>query len=168
MELNELMKHLQDEFEQFKKHHARRVDALEAKLSRPGVNLPSAGGAEDSEHHKAFVRYLRTGDLSELREKAMSIGSDPDGGFTVPKDLAEEIAKVALLFSPMRQLATVRKVSRAAYAQIVSTNAAGGEWLGETDTRNETTTPTFAEVKPTSGGLGAIAPVTRWLLEDST
>jgi HK97 family phage major capsid protein len=53
------------------------------------------------------------------------------------------------------------------FVQVIATNFAGTEWLAETGTRNNTATPSLARVKPPSGGLSAVAPISNWLLNDS-
>jgi HK97 family phage major capsid protein len=144
----------------------KQIDEVQKKAQRVGYGVPDESAIES----KAFARFLRSGDDRELREiqvKGMDSVSGPDGGYTCPPSLSREIQRVAMLYSPMRSLARVVKADRANYAAIVSLDAAGAEWLGETDTRNDTATPALAEVKPPSGELSSVAPVTRWLLEDS-
>ena len=48
------------------------------------------------EHKAAFDSYIRKGaetDLRQLEAKAMSIGSDPDGGYLVPEQVEAEVGK---------------------------------------------------------------------------
>jgi HK97 family phage major capsid protein len=145
----------------------RQVNELEAQANRRQLGL---GGLETSKavdpaEQKALERYLRAGDASEL--KAMGLGSDPSGGYAVTPQVSADIARVALDYSPLRQLAASVAVSRADYKRLISTSAMGAEWRGETATRSETTTPAFATISPPSGEVSSVVPITRWLLEDA-
>jgi HK97 family phage major capsid protein len=161
--------------------HAAMVKTFDAARSmRDGAGIaeiiasrkaPAAAvvSPETAERRKAFTAFLRTGDATALRTvtKGMSIGSDPDGGYTCPPELANEILTIAQNYSPLRNIARVVGVSRANYKAIISTTLAGAEWRAETDTRNDTGSPTLAEIAPPSGELSSVAPVTNWLLNDS-
>ena len=147
----------------------KEVDELQKRAQRPGAGRDQSD-AHAAEHTKAVLRWMKTGDateLHELRAKSMSISSDADGGYSVSDELDRMIQKVALRHSPMRALANVVRASTGAYEKIVSTTQAGAEWVSESGTRNETATPQLASVKPAGGGLSAVAPVTNWLLNDS-
>ena len=133
----------------------KEVDELAKKVGRPRAGPEQS---EAVEHRKAFARFLKTG------EKSMSIASDENGGYSVPDELDREIAKVALQHSAMRGLANVVRANSGAYERIVSISAAGAEWVSESGTRSETATPQLGSVRPSGGGLSAVAPVTNWLL----
>lgn len=77
------------------------------------------------------------------------------GGFALPEQIERQIARLSVDISPMRQMATVRTVGTSDYKELFDINGAGFEWLGETDTRNQTNTPDLAEVSPTFGMASA-------------
>jgi len=69
-----------------------RIDELQAKIQRPAV--PDTDKAKNEAINKAQDLYLRKGwnSLSEdMRAKAMSEGSDADGGFFVTPDTSGRI-----------------------------------------------------------------------------
>ena len=68
--------------------------------------------------------------------------------------------------SPIRQIATVRTVGSPDYKELFDVNGAGFEWLGETDTRNQTNTPDLAEVAPTFGMASAKPQASEESLDD--
>lgn len=150
----------------------KQVDEIQKRAQRIGGYAPSEGddGAKAA-HREAFAAFLRKGDVGQihaLQTKArLQIAVEADGGFTVPEDMAKEIAVIALNYSPIRKLADVRATSRADFAMLINTGSAGAEWRGESEVRNETATPKFSQVKPAHGELSAIAPITQWLLSDS-
>ena len=97
----------------------RQLDQLVLKAQRP----PMGGDREtlnldQLEHKAAFDAYLRSGDehsMRSLESKAMSGGSDTDGGVLVPDELSNEIGRRLTALSPIRALATVRQVSGSVY-----------------------------------------------------
>ena len=81
-----------------------RIDQLETAFNRPATSGVSKGmnyksGLNDEialEHKEAFVNYVRKGvesDLAFLEKKALSVGTDADGGFLVTPQMSERISK---------------------------------------------------------------------------
>jgi len=68
--------------------------------------------------------------------------------------------------SPIRSLATVRTVGTPDYKELIDVNGAAFEWIGETDTRNQTNTPDLAEIAPTFGMASAKPQATEESLDD--
>jgi HK97 family phage major capsid protein len=79
------------------------------------------------------------------------------GGFALPEIIEQQIARLSVDISPIRQIATVRTVGSPDYKELFDINGAGFEWVGETGTRNQTNTPDLAEVAPTFG-MGSAKP----------
>jgi HK97 family phage major capsid protein len=68
----------------------RRLDQLSLKGARPALAADSAARPQPSEHKSAFDAYVRSGESDGLRQietKAMSVGSNADGGYLVPVEL---------------------------------------------------------------------------------
>ena len=135
----------------------RRRPALEA----PAAVLPSAG-------QKAWARYMRQGDASQLIEaKQLSAGSGPDGGFTAPDETAHEITRLLQDASPMRQIAEVRTVGSSSFKKPISRGGAAAGWAAETAARPETQTPTLDLIAFPAAELYAMPAATQTLLDDS-
>ena len=67
------------------------LDALVLKNQRPSLGSSVASSIAEVEHKSGFETYIRSGDehgLRSVEEKAMSVGSDPDGGYLVPDELS--------------------------------------------------------------------------------
>lgn len=95
-------------------------------------------------HYKsALGSYLRKNNAgSSLEEiKALSVGSDPDGGFAVPPDLSGRIVSLIHETSPVRQVANVVTIGSDALEGISDLNQATSGWIGETQERDDTDTP---------------------------
>ncbi len=122
------------------------------------------------EHKSAWSAYLRRGDLSALTQfeaKALSVGSDPDGGYTAPPELDRMIEQRLRQVSPMREIATVRTTGANVFKKPISLTAAGTGWVAETGARAQTSTPTLALLEFPTSELYANLAATQTLLDDS-
>ena len=165
-EVTKLIEASNQSFETFQISIKARLDSLENKNAR--TNRPNFGNGEiksmDSPEVKAFDRYLRTGDSTEI--KSLSIGSGPDGGFAVPRVIDGLIESVALKYSPIRQYATVQKISTSDFHKLVNKRGWGASWVGETDARPATTSAQLADIAPPMGDLYANPQATQYMLDD--
>lgn len=149
------------------------LDALTLKQARPhlGAARESAAGAlAQREHKSAFDVYVRAGESAGLRAleaKAMSIGSNPDGGYLVPVEIEKEIGERLTNISPIRSIAGVREVSSSIYKKPFMTSGPAVGWVGETDSRPQTTSPTLDSLSFPAMELYAMPAATATLLEDA-
>ncbi|MCO5073516.1 MAG: phage major capsid protein [Rhizobiaceae bacterium] len=146
----------------------RALDRLTLKKLRPG--LASAGLPMPSEHKQAFEEYVRNGDDRQLRAldtKSMSYGSGQDGGYLVPDETETEIGKRLATLSPIRSIASVRKVSAAVLKKPFAITGPATGWVAETAARPQTNTPTLAELSFPTMELYAMPAATATLLEDA-
>jgi HK97 family phage major capsid protein len=100
----------------------QRLDAVELKQARPalGTEKPDASQARTPalEHKVAFEAYVRSGESTNLRaleSKALSVGSNPDGGFVVPPEIEKQIGERLFAISPIRSLSSQRTISSNVY-----------------------------------------------------
>lgn len=127
------------------------IERLETALNRsasvPGEEHEADGPAR--EHREAFAAYLRKGQdarLSAFESKALSVGSDPDGGYLVPAATAEKIVKRIFETSPIRTVASVMEIGSDRVEFLVDKDEAEtGGWVAETGVRAETATPQLAK-----------------------
>lgn len=159
-----------------------RLEKMETKLSRPGIFSEEKQGGESREaveYRHAFLDWMRAPSDHGRQQKASqaakaleakstqtvtSTGSA--GGFALPEIIEREISRLSVDFSPIRQIATVRTVGSTDYKELFDVNGAGFEWVGETDTRNQTNTPDLAEVAPTFGMASAKPQASEESLDD--
>lgn len=149
-----------------------RLEAIETANARAQV-LAGKGDEAADEYKSAFITALRKPTdhnarqaAETLAQKSVNITTPANGGFAVPSQIAAEIARVALDFSPMRQLARVVQVSTSDYVELLDNANAGFEWVGDTTTRTVTDAPTIAQIKPTMGEISAQAEISLQALED--
>lgn len=151
--------------------HKRVVDELALKTTRPGLSAAGRTTTTAALQHKAaFDGYVRTGDAGGLRtleEKALSVSSDPDGGYLVPDETETMINRSMKDISPIRAIAGNRQVSSSVYKKPFSISGPGTGWVGETDARPETSSPSLAELSFPTMELCAMPAATSTLLDDS-
>jgi HK97 family phage major capsid protein len=151
----------------------RVVDDLALKSARPHLAGPRTHGPHSGaalQHKAAFDAYIRTGDaagLGALEAKALSIGSDPDGGFLVTEELEAAVNRGVRNVSPIRAVAQIRRVSGSVYKKPFAITDAATGWVAETAARPETGTPTLAELAFPTMELYAMPAATSALLDDA-
>lgn len=156
-----------------------RIEAVETKAARPGgSDLPEVRADKARRVTKAFGTFLRDGDATafnaELKGidpryecKALTVGTNAQGGFTVPPVVEQMIMANVLDISPLRGMVRVVPVANSDYRQNVNTRGLASGWVAEGGSRTVTNTPTFAQVTFTHGELYALAQASNWVLNDS-
>lgn len=129
----------------------RQLNAVEAKANRPTIegSEGSKETPEQAEYRKAFGRFLRKGDdtgLMELQRKAMSSGSDPDGGYLIVPEMDRAIDRIAPTISAMSRLANVVTIGTSKYEKIVKTSGLSMRRIADGSAGGETTAPKYAKV----------------------
>ncbi len=148
----------------------RRLDALTLKSARPHLATSTPRSHAELVHKSAFDGYMRKGEshgLLALEEKALSIGSNVDGGYLVPPETENAVNAALRAISPIRAIASVRQVSSAVYKKPFSVNGFGTGWVGETAARPQTSTPTLDALTFPTMELYAMPAATASLLDDS-
>lgn len=180
----------------FNKEAKKRFDDLEGKLDI--LNLTGTGGstsdlvaeadmfskwtgqtvtAEQVKAYKAaqdhYWRYgdgrqaLRQGGVTEL-SAAMSVGSDPAGGYWVDPAMSNKLATKIFESSPIRQIANVETIGTDALEGAKDLEEASTGWVGETEARTETSTPTVGEWRIPVFEQYAMPKTTQKLLDDAS
>ncbi|ARQ01891.1 phage major capsid protein [Pseudorhodoplanes sinuspersici] len=164
-----------------------KVDRINAEITKLQTSLDEVnsvlaalrvgggGGSglttEQKAHKDAFNQFFRKGvdnGLVDLEVKAgLRSTSDPDGGALVPEEQATTIEELARTASVMRQLASVITISTGTYKKLVNLGGAGYGWVGETQARPETSTPTLAELAFNVMEIYANPAATQTLLDDA-
>lgn len=148
------------------------IDDLELRAKQPAVSVDAKGKVltpEQKEHADAFNKFMREGDekgLGELQMKALSVGSDPDGGYAVPEVIDSNVLALASDISPIRSIANVVSTSTSDYKKLVNKHGAGATWQGETGTAADSATPQLEEINPPHGFLEARPRATQQMLDD--
>ena len=154
-----------------------RLDQMALKAARPAreapVSVRHGTAATDPavlEHREAFSGYMRKGHdegLRTIEQKALSVGSDPDGGYLVPEQTESEILTRMASVSPIRAIAGSRQVSASVFKKPFSVAGPQSGWVAETAARPQTGAPTLAELSFPTMELYAMPAATPSLLEDA-
>lgn len=151
-------------------NYKARLDTIETAYSRPELGGDVKSQAGHSEYSKAFRNYLRKGmdaGLEQLSTKALSVGSDPDGGYLVTPTMSQTIAKAVFETSPMRSLAAIETISSDALELIDDHDQASAGWTSETGSISETNTPLIAKRHIPTHELYAQPKATQKLVDDA-
>lgn len=162
---------LEDKLARLDAEMNKKLDQLQLKSARPALAPESKRTSfAQREHKAAFDRYMRSGEASGLRElevKALVVGSNPDGGYTVPEEIERQIGARLATISPIRSIAGVRTISGNVYKKPFMISGPAVGWVGETDPRTETATPVLDSLSFPAMELYAMPAATATLLEDS-
>ncbi|MBS0472348.1 MAG: phage major capsid protein [Proteobacteria bacterium] len=152
----------------------RALDTLILDAARPALGTERKANDLDTRESKAaFDRYVRKGDAQglaalELKTTAsFSAGTPGDGGYTVPLEIETTIDRVLAKASPIRAIATVRRIGGNVYRKPIATAGAATGWVAETASRPQTDTPTLAVIDFPAMELYAMPAATPTLLDDS-
>lgn len=145
--------------------------AVKANATALGRPVPAEASAEGlSEYKAAFDRFLRYGkdELDGAERKALSVGSDPDGGYLVTPDMTGRIVTRMFETSPMRSVANVQVIGTDALEGIQDTDEAdSGGWVSEMGTRSTTDTPQVGTWRIPVHETYAKPKVTQKLIDDA-
>lgn len=117
----------------------------------------------------ALSQYLRKNNAGSGGDeiKALSAGSDPDGGYAVTPDMTGRIIGLIRETSPVRQVANVATIGTDALEGVNDLNEATSGWIGETEARSETDTPQIGEWRIPVHEQYAEPRATQKLLDDA-
>ncbi len=136
------------------------------KVSRSAVRPLMGSDIDRAPELKGFVDgYLRYGRESEL--KSLSIGSNADGGFAVPRDIDTTISSRMVKISPIRSIANVVQTSTSGFRRLISIGGTASGWVSETAARPDSATTKLAEIVPPMGELYANPSATQAMLNDA-
>ncbi|MDF4005313.1 phage major capsid protein [Luteibacter sp. PPL552] len=145
------------------------IDRLQKAVDEANTRIVSAQlGAgqdpvKDREYTDAFRAHFTKGEV----QASLNKGTAPEGGYLAPIEWDRTIADKLVLVSPMRQIATVQTISGAGFTKLFNQRGTSSGWVGETDQRPPTNTPTFAPMTYTPGEIYANPAATQQLLDDA-
>lgn len=126
-----------------------QLTEVEKKAGRPAAGASDQKTAEQIEHTKAFGRFVRKGDtsnLAELQRKAMNSGTDPEGGYLILPEMDMTIDRVAPTISAMYRVANVVTIGTAKYEKMAKKTGMSMRRVDDGEGGGETTEPTYAKL----------------------
>lgn len=144
-------------------------DDLAKTAASFGRQVGAEVSAEDYQAYKDGLNvYMRRGGATPANiMAAMSVGSDPDGGYTVTPAMSDRIVQRVYETSPMRQLATVETIGTDKMEGFNDLEEGAAGWVGEKQSRTETGTPQLGKWEIPVHEMYAMPKTTQKLLDDS-
>lgn len=186
--LEDKLQKAQDDLATKSTEQTKRMDQLEAALRRSGSDDGKSGADLEKKaasfsattgrqvsvdgmkaYNAALDSYVRKGreQLSADEMKALSVGSQPDGGYMVNPDTSGRLVELIFESSPMRQICNVVTIGTDALEGNYDLDEATTGWVGETESRSETGTPQIGEWRIPVHEQYAEPRATQKLLDDA-
>lgn len=145
--------------------------ALRADYQLKGKQHPGDLSVEAYAQYKsAFFKVAVGASMESLtadERKAMSAGSDPDGGYLLPHATAGRTLGKIYEQSTMRQLADVQTISSNDIEGILDNDEASAGWVSELGSRAETNTPTVGKWRIEAHEMYAMPKASQRILDDA-
>ena len=156
---------------------------LEAALNRPSLAITPESKAKElaalgtktfnqfarmkGENRVPFEEFLQKSSLDEAEKKALSVGSDPDGGYLATPQFEGIINTFVYESSPLRQMATVLDVDSGSIEYMTDNDQAGWGWVSEKEARPVTYTPQIGMMTINVYEMYANPAATKTIIQDS-
>lgn len=140
------------------------------RLGMPGGILgDSFDPRELKTEGEAFRAYIKGGDKSGLLSiKGMSVGSGPEGGYSVYPTLSSQMTKRIYESSPIRRYARVVTIGSDSFEELLDIDEADAGWVAERAARPDTATPDLGKLNIPVHEIYAMPKATQKLLDDSS
>jgi HK97 family phage major capsid protein len=145
--------------------------ALRAEYQAKGKAFPGEFDAKAyTEYKSAFLKVavgVAVDSLSADERKALSAGSDPDGGYLLPHATQGRTLSKIYEQSIMRQLATVQTISTNDIEGLLDNDEADAGWVAELGSRSDTSTPTVGKWRIEAHEMYAMPKASQKILDDA-
>lgn len=105
--------------------------------------------------------------LSNDERKAMSAGSDPDGGFLLPASTTGRTVAIIREQSIMRQICDVQTITTDKIEGLLDNDEASAGWVSELGTRSDSSTPTVGKYEHQVHEEYAMPKISQKLIDDA-
>ena len=145
--------------------------ALRAEYQAKGKVFPGELSAEAYAQYKSGFFKVMAGvsvdGLEPDERKAMSAGSDPDGGYLLPNSTQGMAVQRLYEQSIMRQIADVQTITTDKIEGVIDNDEASAGWVAELGTRSDSTTPTVGRWEIQAHELYAMPKISQKLIDDA-
>lgn len=145
--------------------------ALRAEYQAKGKAFPGELSTDAYKQYKSGFLKMVSGvsidDLSSDERKAMSAGSDPDGGYLLPQSTVGATLSKIYEQTVMRQLANVQTISTNDIEGIIDNDEASAGWVSELGARSDTPTPTVGKWRIEAHEMYAMPKISQRILDDA-
>ncbi|MFA5900344.1 MAG: phage major capsid protein [Hyphomicrobium sp.] len=146
-------------------------DMVRAEFQSKGRPAPAPLDATGYAEYKSAFFKLAAGvtidSLESAERKALSAGSDPDGGYLLPQSTVGRMATRLYEQSTMRQLANVITISTDKIEGIVDNDEADAGWVSELGARTDSGTPQVGKWEIQAHEMYAMPKISQKLIDDA-
>jgi HK97 family phage major capsid protein len=144
---------------------------IRADYQSKGKTAPAPlDAAAYGEYKNAFFKLAAGVTIDSLgadERKALSAGSDPDGGYMLPQSTVGRMVSKIYEQSTMRQLATVQNISTDKIEGIVDNDEADAGWVSELGARSDSGTPQVGKWEIQAHEMYAMPKISQKLIDDA-
>ena len=144
---------------------------LRAEVQNKGRATPEPLDVDGYAFYKSGFFKVATGvsvdSLSAEERKALSAGSDPDGGYLLPQSTVGMMITKLFEQSIMRQICTVQTIGTNKIEGVVDNNEADAGWVAELGSRSDTATPQVGRWEIEAHELYAMPKISQRLIDDA-
>ncbi|MBK7490973.1 MAG: phage major capsid protein [Nitrosomonas sp.] len=144
---------------------------MRAEYQGKGKAAPADFDVNGYKHYKSAFFKLMGGvtmdSLSSDERKAMSAGSDPDGGYLLPQSTVGRVVSKIYEQSTMRQIANVQTISTEKLEGLIDNNEADAGWVSELGTRSDSTTPQLGKYEIETHEMYSMPKISQKLIDDA-
>jgi HK97 family phage major capsid protein len=145
--------------------------AMRADYQSKGRSIPQPLEVDEYKAYKsAFfktVAGVSPSNLSTAEQKALSAGTDSDGGYLLPASTQGRMVTKLFEQSTMRQLANVVNISTDKIEGVVDNDEADAGWVSELGARTATDTPTLGKYEIQAHEMYAMPKASQKILDDA-
>jgi len=144
---------------------------MRAEYQGKGKAAPADFDVNGYKNYKSAFFKLMGGvtmdSLSSDERKAMSAGSDPDGGYLLPQSTVGRVVSKIYEQSTMRKIANVQNISTEKLEGLIDNNEADAGWVSELGTRSDSSTPQVGKYEIETYELYAMPKISQKLIDDA-
>ena len=144
---------------------------IRADFQSKGKAIPASFDQDAYKNYKSGFFKLITGtrldDLEPEERKAMSAGSDPDGGYMLPASTVGRTVQKIYDQSSMRRICSVQTISGNDTEGMVDNDEADAGWVSELGTRSDSGTPQVGSWRIEAFEMYAMPKASQRLLDDA-
>lgn len=144
---------------------------MRAEYQSKGKPLPAELDVDGYKQYKsAFFKVVAGVPIDSLESgerKALSAGSDPDGGYLLPNSTVGRMVIKIYEQSTMRQLANVVTISTDKIEGIIDNDEADAGWVSELGTRSDSGTPQVGKWEIQAHEMYAMPKISQKLIDDA-
>ena len=144
---------------------------MRAEYQGKGKAAPADFDVNGYKHYKSAFFKLMGGvtmdSLSSDERKAMSAGSDPDGGYLLPQSTVGRVVAKIYEQSTMRKIANVQNISTEKLEGLIDNNEADAGWVSELGTRSDSSTPQLGKYEIETHEMYSMPKISQKLIDDA-